>query len=244
MRSEKRNDYPPPDRDQLIATVAGRQHGVIARRQLERIGLDRFAIRRRVVRGTLHPRHRGWAYSVGSSPLSTAGSYLAAVMACGTKAVLSHRSAADLWGLRPTATRLEVTVPEVHRHISSITTYRSRVLGAGDITIKDGVPVTSVARTLLDLSAVVRADDLEAAIDRAERLRIFDLRAVVEVLERARGRRGAKALRQAIAAYHPSTQKNELERAFKRLLSMAQDITRPAFNALVDRETRTIEVDA
>ena len=97
--------------------------------------------------------------------------------------------------------------------------------------MEDGIPVTSVARTLLDLSAVVRPPDLEVAIDRAERLRIFDLTAMIDVLERANGRRGARALRRAFAAYETSTQKSELERRFKELLETATGIPRPAFNA-------------
>ena len=118
------------------------------------------------------------------------------------------------------------------------------MLAPHDVTDLDGIPVTSVARTLLDLGAVVRPLDLDKAIDRAERLRIFDLTAVVEVLDRAKGRRGAQALRQAIAAYEPSTQKSELERRFKELLESAGDISRPIFNALIDGETGTHEVDA
>jgi hypothetical protein len=118
------------------------------------------------------------------------------------------------------------------------------MLDPQDLTTLDGIPVTSVARTLLDLAAVLRPGDLDVAIDRAERLRIFDLTAVVQVLERARGRRGAAALRRAIAAYEPSTQKSKLERAFKRLLEHAPDIPTPSFNALVDGEAGTHEVDA
>jgi len=75
------------------------------------------------------------------------------------------------------------------------------MLAPHDFTKRDGLPVTSLARTLLDLSGVVRAPDLATAIDRAERSRIFDLTAVVDVLDRANGRRGARALRRAIAAY-------------------------------------------
>jgi hypothetical protein len=110
--------------------------------------------------------------------------------------------------------------------------------------VNDGIPVTSVARTLLDLSAVVKAPDLATAIDRAERSRIFDLTAVVDVLDRANGRRGAGALRRAIAAYEPSTQKSLLERRFKALLKTAPHIPSPAFNAAVEGEQATREVDA
>jgi hypothetical protein len=85
----------------------------------------------------------------------------------------------------------------------------------------DGIPVTSVARTLLDLSAVVRPPELVVASDRAERLGVFDLAAVVDVLDRANGKKGARALRRAVASYEPSTQKSELERRFKTLLQTA-----------------------
>ena len=231
-------------RGERIARVAGRQHGVIARSQLLRLGLDRKAILRRVAAGVLHSMHGGRVFAVGRNPLSTRGVYLAAVMASGPGAALSHRSAAALRGLRPSSGRIELTVPAVCRRLSGVRIYRTRMRHPQDFTVVDGIPVTSVARTLLDLSAVVRPNDLELAIDRAERSGLLDLTAVVEVLDRANGRKGATALRRAVAAYEPSTQKSELERAFKRLLSMAQDITRPAFNALVDGETRTIEVDA
>jgi hypothetical protein len=82
------------------------------------------------------------------------------------------------------------------------------------------------------------------AIDRAERSGLFDLTAIVEVLDRANGRRGARALRRAIAAYEPSTQKSVLERRFKALLRTAPDIPAPAFNAAVEGEQGTHEVDA
>lgn len=82
------------------------------------------------------------------------------------------------------------------------------------------------------------------AIDRAERSGLFDLTAVVDVLDRAKGRRGARALRRAIAAYEPSTQRSVLERRFKDLLRRAPDIPPPAFNAAVEGERATHEVDA
>jgi very-short-patch-repair endonuclease len=118
------------------------------------------------------------------------------------------------------------------------------MLARQDFTVNDGIPVTSVARTLLDLSTVVKAPDLATAIDRAERSGIFHLTAVIEVLDRANGRRGARALRRAIAAYEPSTQKSLLERRFKALLRTAPYIPSPAFNAVVQGEQATHEVDA
>jgi hypothetical protein len=172
------------------------------------------------------------------------GRYLGAVLACGSGAALSHRSAADLWGLRPNARRLEVTVPEKRAGPPSVTVHRTRLLDPRDFTTEDGIRATTVARTLLDLSAVVGAPDLATAIDRAERLRIFDLKAVTGVLDRANGRRGAAALRRAIAGWAPSQQKSKLELRFRELLRTAPDIPSPLFNALVDGEQTTHEVDA
>jgi hypothetical protein len=219
---------------------------VIGRAQLRDLGLDRSAVWRRVTAGTLHPLHAGLVYAVGLAPLTVSGRYLAAVLASGSRAVLSHRSAADLWGIRPNATRIEVTVPHDggRRGPPGVQVHRTRMLAPQDFTVNDGIPVTSVARTLLDLSAVVNAPDLVIAIDRAERSAIFDLIAVVDVLDRAGGRRGAKVLRRAIAAYEPSTQKSLLEQRFKALLGTAPDIPSPLFNALVDGEQTTHEVDA
>lgn len=244
MRSEIRNDFRPPARGQLIARLAGRQHGVVARTQLGVLGLDRSAIRRRVAAGSLHPLHDGRVYAVGLDPLSVPGQYLAAVMACGSGAVLSHRAAAGLWGLRPNSRWLEVTATRGTAGVPGIRVHSTRMLAPQDSTVLDGIPVTSVARTLLDLSAVVNEPDLATAIDRAERSRIFDLTAVVEVLDRANGRRGARALRRAIAAYEPSTQKSVLERRFKALLETAPDIQTPSFNAAVEGEQAIHEVDA
>ena len=183
-------------------------------------------------------------YAVARSPLSTRGKYLAAVMACGTGTKLSHRAAADLWWIRPASCTSEVTVPAVSREIPGIRVHRTRMLDPQDFTVIDGIPVTSLARTLLDLAAILRPPDLEVVIDRAERQGLFDLNALVEVLGRAKGKRGAATLKRVVARYEKSTQKSELERAFKQLLKAARDIPTPSFNALVEGETGTHEVDA
>jgi len=133
----------------------------------------------------LHPLHGGRVYAVGEAPLSKQGAYLAAVMACGSGSMLSHRSAADLWGMRPSSAGMDVTVARGRHRVDGLRVHHSRALQPQDVTVRDGIPVTSVARTLLDLSAVIRRGDLEVAVDRAERLGLFDLNAVVDVLERA-----------------------------------------------------------
>jgi very-short-patch-repair endonuclease len=188
--------------------------------------------------------HQGRVYAVGQNPLSMRGRYLASVMACGPGAALSHRSAANLWGIRPSSGRIEVTVPAVARVIKEIRVHRTRMLHPQDFTALDGIPITSVARTLLDLAAILRPPDLEVAIDRAERSGLFDLNAVVDVLERAKGKKGAATLKRVVAQYERSTQRSELERAFKQLLKPAHDIRTPSFNALMEGETSTHEVDA
>lgn len=150
-----------------------------------------------------------------------------------------------MWSLRPNAGgRVEVTVPRGRVGVPGIEVHRTRMLAPQDFTVHDGFPVTTVARTLLDLSAVVRPHELATAIDRAERLGLFDLTAITELLNRANGRRGARALRQAIAAYEPSTQKSELERRFRALIETTNDIPSPTFNPLVQGEQTTHEVDA
>jgi very-short-patch-repair endonuclease/predicted transcriptional regulator of viral defense system len=234
----------PPSIGQAIAVIAARQYGVISSEQLRELGLDKFWVRRRVVAGLLHPLHRG-VYAVGRPGLSLRGRYLAAVLACGPGAVLSHRAAAHLWGLRPNAAgRVEVTIGRNQSGPAGARTYRARALAPQDVAVRDGIPVTSVARTLLDLAGVLSPADLEVAIDRAERSNLLDLNAVVDVLERASGKKGASALKRVVAAYESSTQKSELERSFKRLLRPASDIPSPFFNALTDGETGTHEVDA
>jgi predicted transcriptional regulator of viral defense system len=179
--------------------LADRQHGVVSTRQLRELGLDRFQVARRVQAGFLHPVYRG-AYSVGRTGLTRRGRYLAAVLACGPGAVLSHRAAADVWGLRRTSTRVEVTVPATRTGVAGVEVHRTRAVAESDVTVRYGIPITTVARTLLDLAAALSISDLAVAIDRAERQRLLDLREIEDALRRARGKRGAAAVREAIAA--------------------------------------------
>lgn len=235
-----RTDRDPPG--MAIAALARLQHGVVDDRDLRALGLERRAVRRRMQAGWLHPVHPG-VYSVGHTALSLRGRYLAAVKACGPGAVLSHRSAAELWGLRPSSGRIEVTVRRVNRRVPGIKVYRSRMLAPQDRAKREGVPVTSVARTLLDLTGVVPFHHLAKALDRAERAGISDLKQLEEVLGRARGKPGAKALRQGIEAWRPSHTKSGLEDRFAALVERAA-LPKPELNKLVDGEQRQHEVDA
>ena len=225
----------------MVAELAVRQHGVVSVGQLRRIGLDAKAVARGVTAGHLYRLHEG-VYAVGRPALSWRGSYLAAVLACGPGAVLSHWSAGRIHGLTERS-RLTVTIPHTRAGPAGIEVHRSRMLAPLDVTELDGIPVTSVARTLLDLAAVAPGRELARLVDRAERLRLFDLAAVEEVLARARGRRGARALRAAIADWRPRDTRSELEDGFADMVDSAR-LEPPLFNVLVDGERGRYEVDA
>ena len=210
--------------------------------QLRAMGLDCYAVRRRVVGGYLHPLYRK-VYAVGHRSLSMRGMYRAAVLACGPGAALSHRSAADLLDILAGTRRLTVTVPRSGVGPSNLQVHRSRMCNPTDFTERDGIRVTSVARTLLDLAGGVSPQELARAVDRSERLGFFDLGAVEEVLGRARGRRGAAALREAIAAWKPRYTRSELEERFQELLTTAR-LPAPEVNVLLWGEKAQHEVDA
>jgi predicted transcriptional regulator of viral defense system len=139
--------------DHAIAAVADRQGGVIARLQLLRLGLSGPAIDRRVRAGRLHVVYRG-VYAVGRRHIGAAGRRWAAVLACGDRTVLSHLSAADAWGMvRSDAQTMHVTVSLGGRaRRPGIRLHRTRWLPPDEVTRLDGLPITTPARTLLDLA--------------------------------------------------------------------------------------------
>jgi very-short-patch-repair endonuclease len=162
--------------------------------------------------------------------------WMAAVLATGPGALLSHRSAAMLHGLRATnRATIEVTVARRTRRRRSIAVHQARTLHPRDRARQDGIPVTSVARTLLDLAEVVPAAQLQRAYEQAERLRVLDLRAVHELLGRANGRRGVNALRD-LASYDPARAveaQSELELRFLDLVR-EEGLPAPQVNVVVE----------
>ena len=160
---------------------------------------------------------------------------MAAVLACGEGAVLSHRSAAHLLGLRSSSRdRIEVLVEgSAPRGKSGIQVHRTAHLPVEDIVKRDGIPCTSVARSLLDLAEVVNARQLARAVDEAERLRLFDRTAVDHALERRKGRKGASRLLAAVQTYEDTGTRSELERRFAELSRQA-GLPRPQANVLVE----------
>lgn len=218
-----------------MADLADRQHGVVEYQQLRELGLGEAAIQYRADAGRLHRVHEG-VFAVGHRKLSRAGHLVAAVLACGKGALVSHITAAVLWNLisRSTAA-IHVTVPRSKKpRIDGVTVHLTRQLPDCDRAEVDGIPVTSVARTLLDLAAILESPRLIRAIEQAERLRVFDLREVEELLARSRGKRGAKALRAALAevAGEPPDTRSPLEDGF-RDFCRERGIEEPSFNVMV-----------
>jgi predicted transcriptional regulator of viral defense system len=202
----------PGDRE--IAELAARQRGVVAYWQLAAMGFGRGTIEHRIRAGRLIPVRFG-VYAVGHAALTWHGRCMAAVLSYGPRAVLSHRAAVALHELRPSSSPIiEVTVPERGRRPrAGIRLHRVRRLHPDDVTLLDGMPVTSLARTLLDFAEVARTWELERAIEEAERRGLFDLEEIERAMERGRGRRGLKALRAVLADFTaPPPTRNDFER--------------------------------
>lgn len=223
--------------------LSAAQHGVVARRQLEVAGVTPSMIRTRMANGALIQLHRG-VYAVGHAQLRREGRWLAAVLAAGPGAVLSHRDAAGLHGIRPANhVRVDVTTPRRLRQRPGIALHHSTTV-ADDVTIANRIPVTTLARTLVDLAAVVPADHLAKAMREADRQGKLDLRAVEAVMERTRNRPGKRhaALRSALADHRRrGTQltRSPLEDRFLGLLD-AHGLPRPETNVVIEG----MEVDA
>jgi hypothetical protein len=146
--------------------AARAQHWVVTRRQLLALGFNRRAIEHRIATGRLHPVHRG-VYAVGRPQLSRAGEFMAAVLACGEGAALSHESAAELWRIRPRRPGDgEVSVPGSRRgRRPGLTVHRRR----GFETVRrDGVPVTTPVTTIVDITPRLTSDELAVAINQAD----------------------------------------------------------------------------
>jgi very-short-patch-repair endonuclease len=229
---------PTPPVDAAIAALAARQHGVVALGQLAGLGLDRNAVAYRVRVGRLHRLHPG-VFAVGHAVVTRRGRFMAAVLSCGDRALLSHRSAAVHWGLlSDTGARAEVSTPRQRRSRPGVRVHVTRTLVRRDAAIHDGIPITSVARTLLDLADVAPPRHVERALHQADVLRLFDLRALDAVLARANGRRGAAVLRAALAE-PPVFTRSEFEEAFLALVRAA-GLPAPRMNAFAEG----FEVDA
>jgi hypothetical protein len=225
--------------------LAEHQHGVVELSQLCDLAIPESTVRGWVGSGRLIRLHRG-VYAVGHAALRAEGHYLAATLACGPGAALSHASAAALWGIRASAAAtIDVTSPaRCGRKKDGLRVHRGERVRSDELTIERGVPCTTVARTILDLASILRGRGLDAAIETSERLELFDLRAIGVLLGRHRGRRGAGRLRRAIGAFDPELirVRSETEARFY-CRCVDAGLPRPLVNRLVAAGERTYEVD-
>jgi very-short-patch-repair endonuclease len=188
-----------------LADLATRQHGVVARRQLRALGFGDQAIKTRLSYGSLHVLH-GEVYALGHARLGPRGRWWAAVLAYEEGTVLSHHTAAVLWGVhRPRRGPIHVTAPGGRQGVErrkGIWVHRCKIVPE-DVTRRDGLPVTTVGRTLFDLAEAAPFDSLKKAADEAERLSLLRLRELEQVCERGRGRRALRPVRRLIEELLP-----------------------------------------
>ena len=194
--------------DEKIGRLARAQHGVVAVRQLAALGIGRRAVQHRVARGRLLRVHRG-VYAVGHDRLTREGRLMAAVLGGGRGAVLSHRSAGARYGLPVTERRIEITVP-ARRAAPGVVAHVS-VLPADEHEVVDGLPMTTAARTLLDLAGTLSHRELRRAFNEAEYLSLTSPAALPELLRRHPSRPGAAGLRALLAEQTVSTACSETE---------------------------------
>jgi very-short-patch-repair endonuclease/predicted transcriptional regulator of viral defense system len=212
---------------ETVWSLARRQHGVVARRQLLNLGLHPEAIKHRLRKGRLHRVRRG-VYAVGRPNLTQRGHWMAAVLASGPNAFLSHRSAAALWGIRRARATLagnqfiDVTVDARRRpRCDGVRLHRVRGIGDRDRTRRDGIPVTSPIKTLIDLALVLSPGELETAINEADRLELVDPERLRSAAEARAGQQGVGPLRAILDFRTFTLTDSELERSFLRVVRRA-----------------------
>jgi hypothetical protein len=214
--------------------MADAQHGVVASRQLMGLGYSREGISRAVSNAELHRIHHG-VYAVGHRALSRKGLCMAAILTCGDGALLSHSSAAWLWGLAGRLDRpLEVTAVSPRRSRHPILVHSSATLRPADRASTGRIPATAVPRTILDLFAVSRSGSPPNwVLARAERLGSLDLIAIDSLLAESAGQRGVRRLRHALVDFRvPVFSRSGLERRFLRLVKDA-GLPQPSTNLFV-----------
>jgi Transcriptional regulator, AbiEi antitoxin len=226
MRVESTNH-----RDQVVGGLADRQYGVVRREQLLAAGVGRGAIVRALDAGRLRPVFRG-VYAVGHVALRREGWWMAALLACGEGAALSHRTAAMVWGLQTGPTLpIDVTTSTDHgRKHRQITTHRM-LLAPFDALVRDNLRVTTPSRTIVDLAASLEGRALRDVVERAQDLRRFDPDDIRDTLARAPRRPGTRRLHDLITVLAPDEDnaRSHLERLFLALARKAR-LPRPVCN--------------
>ncbi len=218
---------PPPDSERMVTNLAARQHGAISVLALADAGFTHHEIAHRVACGWLQRVHRG-VYVVGplNAPLTR---FMAAVLACGDGAAVSHGAAAVLHGIRPESHGpIVVTVPRQARHRPGIRVHRAN-LTPGEVTIRHGIPTTTPVRTLLDLATVLPAAELERAVNEAQVLRLPGCTPFIAPF--ATTHRGARSL-QAATHTDPQLTRSEAEKRVLALIRAAR-LAKPQTNVML-----------
>jgi len=228
--------------DVAVAQLAASQWSVLSLAELLRCGLSRGMVDTRIGRGQLHPLHQG-VYAVGHPSVPLEGRFLAAVKACGLGAVVSHFSAAALWEMvdwdeRHLEVTVEDTTPRVH---AGIRAHRTRFLEAKDVRQHRGIPITSPARTALDLCSQLPEHAARRAIRKGLSDRQLSVRNLVEILDRQARRPGAKRLRRIVAA-GPVPTRTDLEDIVLEVI-LAAGLPRPDVNVAMRLDDRRLVPD-
>ncbi|MFL5899209.1 MAG: DUF559 domain-containing protein [Solirubrobacterales bacterium] len=223
------------EREERLAALATRQHGVASYEQLLGLGFDIRWIERRLAEGRFGAVHRN-VYSVGHRRVPQRGAWWAAVLAYGPGTLLSHRSAAVLWEIqRPRSGPIHVTAGSGRQGIrrrEGIWIHRCK-LAPEDRSVRDGIPVTTVARTLFDFSEAAPYEELKGAAEEADRLKLLRLRELERVCERGRGRRALRPVRRLLTEIGtPDEGRSPLEIRFASFLRK-QAIAAPVQNVHV-----------
>jgi very-short-patch-repair endonuclease len=208
-------------RERDLARLATRQHGIAAHRQLLELGFGASWIERRLEEGRFSAVHRN-VYAIGHRHLGQRSYWWAAVLAYEPGTLLSHHTAAVLWGFqRPRRGPLHVTAPGGRQGVErrkGIWIHRCK-LAPEDREIRDGFPVTTVARTLFDFAEVAPFASLQGAAEEADRLKLLRLRELEEVCERGRGRRALRPVRLLLAELEPPDEgRSPLEIRFRSFI--------------------------
>jgi very-short-patch-repair endonuclease len=214
-------------RDAAAWAAVRSQHGVVARSQLLALGYTRREVEQRLHNGRLHHISHG-VYAVGRRELTPDGRLMAAVLACGDGAVLSHRSAGGLWGIaHERRGRIDVTIPRRSRLERSGVTVRTRpALDAKSVTRRRGIPLTEPVQTLIDLATELLPLRLERAVNEADKLDLVDPETLRSCLDAHPGEPGVKALRTLLDRHTFRLSDSDLEVLF-RPLALAAGLARP-----------------
>jgi very-short-patch-repair endonuclease len=195
--------------------LAGRQHGVVTRAQLLELGYSSDAIQHRIAKGRLHPVWSG-VYAVGRPQLTRYGRWMAAVLSCGSAAVLSHESAAALLAIHDDrGDAIHVSVPaRINRRRPGIVVHRRTFLVTDHATLHHGIPVTTPALTIVDLATRVPRDQVEAAINEADKRGLIDPEALRAALPDFGTQPGTRVVREILDRHTFRLTDSELERRF------------------------------